>query len=119
MHRRWLRPSCVSQTIRKAVTDILASLRGSEGAPVPGKDRRSTSRDRVRSDLASLPTDELGRLVQTLEEEMKEAASSTRIEQQKNAALEGGESGEEDGGFRRRPRRDAEPAPVTEAIPEV
>lgn len=68
------------QTIRKAVTDILASLRGSSGAPVPGKDRRSTARDKVRSDLAELPADELGRLVLTLEEEMKEAAADLRFE---------------------------------------
>ena len=31
------------QTIRKAVTDILASLRGREGTPMPGKDKRSTA----------------------------------------------------------------------------
>lgn len=68
------------QTIRKAVTDILASLRPSQGAPVPGSDRRSTSRDKVRSGLADLPTDELARLVLTLEEEMKEAAADLRFE---------------------------------------
>ncbi|MBU3702167.1 MAG: excinuclease ABC subunit UvrB [Acidimicrobiia bacterium] len=68
------------QTIRKAVTDILAQLRGSEGAPVPGRDRRSTSRDRVHRDFAALPSDELGRLVQTLEEEMREAAADLRFE---------------------------------------
>ena len=68
------------QTIRKAVTDILATLRGTSGVPVPGGDRRSTARDKVRSDLAELPADELGRLVQTLEEEMKEAAADLRFE---------------------------------------
>ncbi len=68
------------QTIRKAVTDILASLRPAQGAPVPGSDRRSTSRDKVRSDLADLPSDELARLVLTLEEEMKEAAADLRFE---------------------------------------
>ena len=68
------------QTIRKAVTDILASLRPSEGVPVPGSDRRSTGRDRVRSDLSDLPSDELARLVLTLEEEMKEAAADLRFE---------------------------------------
>jgi excinuclease ABC subunit B len=68
------------QTIRKAVTDILASLRPSEGAPVPGSDRRNTRRDKVRSDLADLPSDELARLVLTLEEEMKEAAADLRFE---------------------------------------
>ncbi|MEX1218253.1 MAG: excinuclease ABC subunit UvrB [Acidimicrobiales bacterium] len=68
------------QTIRKAVTDILATLRGTSGAPVPGGGRRSTARDKVRSDLAELPADELGRLVVTLEEEMKEAAADLRFE---------------------------------------
>ena len=68
------------QTIRKAVTDILAQLRGSGSAPVPGRDKRSTARDRVRTDFAELPADELGRLVQTLEEEMKEAAADLRFE---------------------------------------
>ena len=68
------------QTIRKAVTDILAQLRGGEGTPVPGRDRRSTSRDRVHRDFAALPSDELGRLVQTLEEEMREAAADLRFE---------------------------------------
>ncbi len=68
------------QTIRKAVTDILASLRGTSGAPVPGNGKRSTARDKVRSNLAELPADELGRLVLTLEEEMKEAATDLRFE---------------------------------------
>ncbi|MBJ7306979.1 MAG: excinuclease ABC subunit UvrB [Acidimicrobiia bacterium] len=68
------------QTIRKAVTDILATLRGTSGATVPGADRRSTARDKVRSGLAELPTDELGRLVLTLEEEMKQAAADLRFE---------------------------------------
>jgi excinuclease ABC subunit B len=68
------------QTIRKAVTDILASLRGEEGAPVPGRDRRNRRRDRMRSDFAELPKDELGRLILTLEEEMHEAAAELRFE---------------------------------------
>ncbi|HEX2064289.1 MAG TPA: excinuclease ABC subunit UvrB, partial [Acidimicrobiales bacterium] len=65
------------QTIRKAVTDILAHLRPAEGAPVPGGDRR---RHRVRSDFAELPREELNRLVRTLEEEMREAAADLRFE---------------------------------------
>ncbi|MGH9071049.1 MAG: excinuclease ABC subunit UvrB [Acidimicrobiales bacterium] len=68
------------QTIRKAVTDILAHLRPAEGAPVPGKDRRSRARDKVRSDLAELPRDELERLIRTLEEEMHTAAAELRFE---------------------------------------
>jgi excinuclease ABC subunit B len=72
------------QTIRKAVTDILSLIRPTEKAPVPGGDRRSRSRDRtrdkVRSELAELPGDELRRLIQTLEEEMHEAATDLRFE---------------------------------------
>jgi len=70
------------QTIRKAVTDILAMLRpdGNGEAPRPGKDKRSRKRDRPRSDFAELPQEELGRLIQTLEEEMKEAATDLRFE---------------------------------------
>jgi excinuclease ABC subunit B len=70
------------QTIRKAVTDILATLRpeGDGKAPVPGRDRRSRKRDRVRSDFAELPQDELARLIRTLEEEMHEAAADLRFE---------------------------------------
>jgi excinuclease ABC subunit B len=66
------------QTIRKAVTDILATLRPAEGAPRPGSDRRSRRRD--RSDFAELPREELDRLVRTLEEEMHEAAADLRFE---------------------------------------
>ncbi len=69
-------------TIRKAVTDILATLRPAENgeAPRPGKDRRSRKRDKVRSDFAELPQEELERLIRTLEEEMKEAATDLRFE---------------------------------------
>src|SRR4051794_20536881 len=70
------------QTIRKAVTDILATLRPAENgeAPRPGKDRRSRKRDKVRSDFAELPQEELERLIRTLEEEMKDAATDLRFE---------------------------------------
>jgi excinuclease ABC subunit B len=69
------------QTVRKAVTDILTYLRPAEGAPVPGADRRSTRRDERRlAELAELPSSELARLVQTLEEEMREAAADLRFE---------------------------------------
>ncbi len=67
-------------TIRKAVGDILATLRGTEAAPVPGRDRRSRARDRTRPEYLELPRDELGRLIQTLEEEMHEAAADLRFE---------------------------------------
>jgi len=68
------------QTIRKAVTDILAYLRPSEKAPRPGKDERSRRRDQPRVDLHELPHDELARLILTLEEEMNEASADLRFE---------------------------------------
>jgi excinuclease ABC subunit B len=71
------------QTIRKAVTDILSMLRPDEGAPVPGgRDRRrQRERDQRRlAELAELPQNELARLIQTLEEEMHEAATDLRFE---------------------------------------
>jgi excinuclease ABC subunit B len=71
------------QTIRKAVTDILAHLRPSETAPVPGEGRRKGrpgQQQRWRDELANLPPTELGRLIQTLEEEMHEAAADLRFE---------------------------------------
>jgi excinuclease ABC subunit B len=69
------------QTIRKAVGDILSMLRPDDTAPIPGKDRRrQRERDKVQRDLKTLPQQELARLVQTLEEEMHEAAAGLRFE---------------------------------------
>jgi excinuclease ABC subunit B len=71
------------QTIRKAVNDILAHLRPAEGAPVPGEGRRRGrpgAAARLRDELVDLPPTELGRLIQTLEEEMHEAAADLRFE---------------------------------------
>src|SRR3954449_5620896 len=74
------------QTIRKAVTDILAHLRpdGDGTAPVPGRDRRGRMQrqrdERRRNELGDLAPHELGRLIQTLEEEMHEAAADLRFE---------------------------------------
>jgi len=69
------------KTIIKAVTDILSMLRpDDESAPVPGRDRRNRRRDRMASDYAELPRDELARLIQTLEEEMHRAAAELRFE---------------------------------------
>jgi excinuclease ABC subunit B len=71
------------QTIRKAVNDILAHLRPAEGAPVPGDGRRRGrpgAAKRLRDELIDLPPTELGRLIQTLEEEMHEAAADLRFE---------------------------------------
>ena len=71
------------QTIRKAVGDILSLLRpGGDGtAPLPGKDRRrQRERDKVAQELKTLPQQELARLIQTLEEEMHEAAAELKFE---------------------------------------
>lgn len=70
------------QTVRKAVGDILSMLRPEAAtSPVPGKDRRrQKERDRVQRELASLPEGEITRLIQTLEEEMHEAAVDLRFE---------------------------------------
>ncbi|MGE3620151.1 MAG: excinuclease ABC subunit UvrB [Acidimicrobiia bacterium] len=68
------------QTIRKAVTDILAHLRPSETAPLPSGGQRSRSRDKVRREVAEMPGDELRRLIQTLEDEMHDAAADLRFE---------------------------------------
>ena len=74
----------VPQTIRKAVNDILADLRGREfkGAPVPGKDQRKRrpGEKPVRDEFADLAPQDLGRLIQTLEEEMHEASADLRFE---------------------------------------
>ncbi len=72
------------QTIRKKVTDILEMIRGrtDEGAPVPAKGRRRmTARENARrQEILEMPHEELGRLIQTLEEEMHEAAADLRFE---------------------------------------
>jgi excinuclease ABC subunit B len=69
------------QTIRKAVGDILSMLRPDDSAPVPGKDRRRRrERDRVTTELKSLPQQEIGRLIQTLEAEMHEASAELKFE---------------------------------------
>ena len=69
------------QTIRKAVGDILGVLRPSEATSGQLKaDRRDRDRRKVVEELKNLPQSELGRLVQTLEEEMHTAASELRFE---------------------------------------
>ena len=63
-------------TIQRKVTDILLTLRG-EGDPrvtAPTKPRRQ------RAARPEMPTEELGRLVQSLEEEMHQAAKDLRFE---------------------------------------
>jgi excinuclease ABC subunit B len=69
------------QTIRKAVGDILSLLRPDNSAPVPGKgQRRNREREKVARELKTLPQQEIGRLIQTLEEEMHEAAKDLKFE---------------------------------------
>jgi excinuclease ABC subunit B len=77
------------QTVRKNVTDILEMVRAREdeddGATGRGRPRgRARGRAASRSavfDLAGVPPDELGRLIQTLQEEMHEAAKDLRFEE--------------------------------------
>ena len=72
------------QTIRKAVTDILAMIRPEpSGAPVPGADKRSNSMDsqrRIIEDSREMPEAQLQRLILTLEDEMNTAAGELRFE---------------------------------------
>jgi excinuclease ABC subunit B len=69
------------ETVRKKVTDILSLIRPETTAPVPGKDRRKQrERDQVHRELKDLPADDLRRLIQTLEDEMREAAADLRFE---------------------------------------
>ncbi len=87
------------QTIRKAVTDLVAQFRaasggGEEGAPLPsrvGSDRSRRAGRRAAERIAAtlggpdggrdeLPADELSRLIETLEEEMQAAATELRFE---------------------------------------
>ena len=69
-------------TVRRAVSDILATLRGDKvGAPVPeGLSDKKRNRRRDVSAFAELPQSELARLIATLEEEMNEAATELRFE---------------------------------------
>ncbi len=65
------------QTVRRRVTDILLTLRGEDG------DGGSTTPRRQRRPKAShreMPTDELERLIESLEEEMHQAAKDLRFE---------------------------------------
>ena len=70
------------KTIRKAVTDILAELRGSGDTTAVPKGRRSRPGQRARVDqYKELAPDDLGRLIQVLEEEMAEASAELRFEE--------------------------------------
>jgi excinuclease ABC subunit B len=75
------------QSVRRKVTDILEMLRGSDGeGGVPAARGRGRGRGRSpqRSavfDLADVPPDDLGRLIQTLQDEMHDAATNLRFEE--------------------------------------
>jgi excinuclease ABC subunit B len=62
------------QSIRKKVSDILLSM-AVDGGKAPSPDRRRRRRERVE-----MPTEELERLIQSLEEEMHQAAKELRFE---------------------------------------
>jgi excinuclease ABC subunit B len=71
-------------TIRKAVTDILADLRGSSGqAPLPGRGRRKQRPgEKARAEqFADLPPEDLGRLIAIMEDEMNQASADLRFEE--------------------------------------
>jgi excinuclease ABC subunit B len=71
-------------TITKAVTDILADLRGSSGeAPLPGRGRRKQRPgEKARAEqFADLPPEDLGRLIRVLEDEMHQASADLRFEE--------------------------------------
>ena len=61
-------------TIQRKVTDILLTLRGEDGPTAPKKTRTK------RAARPEMPQDELTRLIQTLEDEMHEAAKDLRFE---------------------------------------
>src|SRR5439155_1204177 len=63
------------QTIRRKVSDILLSLGGGEAASTTPKRGR-----RARAARPEMPQEELGRLIQSLEEEMHQAAKELRFE---------------------------------------
>ncbi len=71
-------------TIVKAVTDILADLRGTSGeAPLPGRGRRTQRPgERARAEqFADLPPEDLGRVIKLMEEEMHQASADLRFEE--------------------------------------
>jgi excinuclease ABC subunit B len=66
-------------SIAKGISDILSLVgRGSQGAPVPGSDKRNRKRD--KSDFSNLPKEEIGRLIRALTAEMNEASADLRFE---------------------------------------
>lgn len=72
------------QTVRKKVTDILDMVRGASGkdATASRRGRRAGSSRAVAdiSDLGTMPSEELARIMKTLEEEMHTAAKELQFE---------------------------------------
>jgi len=70
------------KTIRKAITDILATLRGTESTPMPGKDKRKRRPgEKSAADIASdMPVEDLEKLIRNLTDEMNEASADLRFE---------------------------------------
>ena len=70
------------QSIRKEVTDILLAMQAEGVGGRGGRGGRQTTPDRRRRkrDHPEMPTEELQRLIQTLEEEMHQAARDLRFE---------------------------------------
>ena len=75
------------QTVRKKVTDILEMLRGADGESSSrgrgrrGRGGRDHSQRSAVFDLSDVPPDDLGRLIQTLQDEMADAARDLRFEE--------------------------------------
>jgi len=72
------------QTVRKKVTDILEMIRAREGEETPAARGRGRSRGTRRAaavDALDLPRDELARLIQSLTDEMQDAARDLRFEE--------------------------------------
>ena len=80
------------QTVRKKVTDILEMIRmrASDDDSTDGRSRgRGRGRGRstpAKTDRLDLPRDELGRLIQSLTDEMHDAARDLRFEEARASA---------------------------------
>ena len=73
------------QTVRKKVTDILDMVRarddGTGASPSRGRGRGRTAARSAVFDLAGVAPDDLGKLIQTLQDEMHDAAKDLRFEE--------------------------------------
>ena len=73
------------QTVRKKVTDILEMIRLREGDDEPAvvgtRARAQPHASRTAADRLDLPRDELARLIQSLQDEMQDAARDLRFEE--------------------------------------